>query len=250
MATPIDISEEGGVRYLHFGSEWVQGAMRIRRPVDLELAYTREMMAGLLLHPPPWPRNALLVGLGAASLARFCYHRLPGCKITVVEIEPRVVAAAQQFFKLPPEDGRFRVVIDDGAHFVLAGGQHYDYILVDGFDRHARVGALDTLPFYQACRARLSDQGLLAVNLFGHSRGFKDSLGRIASAFDNRSLALPASESGNVIALAAAGAPARTSLDELKARAQALKSATGLKLQDTLARLEQARALPDGQLVL
>jgi hypothetical protein len=43
----VDISEETGVRYLHFGSDWIQGAMRIARPWSLELAYTREMMAGL-----------------------------------------------------------------------------------------------------------------------------------------------------------------------------------------------------------
>ena len=64
----VDISEEAGVRYLHFGSDWVQGAMRIARPWSLELAYTREMMAGLLLREPPWPKNALLIGLGAGSL--------------------------------------------------------------------------------------------------------------------------------------------------------------------------------------
>ena len=34
---PVDISEEAGVRYLHFGSDWVQGAMRIARPWSLEL---------------------------------------------------------------------------------------------------------------------------------------------------------------------------------------------------------------------
>jgi spermidine synthase len=45
----IDISEEAGVRYLHFGSSWVQGAMRIARPFALELDYTREMMVPLLL---------------------------------------------------------------------------------------------------------------------------------------------------------------------------------------------------------
>ena len=41
----IEVSEEGGVRYLHFGSDWVQGAMRIQRPNALELPYTRDMMA-------------------------------------------------------------------------------------------------------------------------------------------------------------------------------------------------------------
>jgi spermidine synthase len=51
-ALNIDISEEAGVRYLHFGSSWIQGAMRIARPFALELDYTREMMVPLLLHGP------------------------------------------------------------------------------------------------------------------------------------------------------------------------------------------------------
>ncbi|HEX4943762.1 MAG TPA: spermidine synthase, partial [Usitatibacteraceae bacterium] len=33
--TSIVISEERGVRHLHFGSTWVQGAMRIARPWSL-----------------------------------------------------------------------------------------------------------------------------------------------------------------------------------------------------------------------
>ena len=82
----IEVSEKAGVRYLHFSAEWVQGAMRIQRPNALELAYTREMMAGLLLRDAPWPREVLMVGLGAGSLAKFVYHKLPGTKITVIEI--------------------------------------------------------------------------------------------------------------------------------------------------------------------
>src|SRR5574343_274341 len=79
----VDISEEAGVRYLHFGSDWVQGAMRIARPWSLELGYTREMMAGLLLRDGAhWPRNALLIGLGAGSLAKFIYRNLPDCRMT------------------------------------------------------------------------------------------------------------------------------------------------------------------------
>src|SRR4051812_10429009 len=66
MSSSIDISEQKGVRFLPFGSEWVQGAMRIARPVNLELSYTREMMAGLLMREEKlWPRRILLIGLGA-----------------------------------------------------------------------------------------------------------------------------------------------------------------------------------------
>ena len=48
MAHSIDVREEAGIRYLHFGTDWVQGAMRISRPNQLVLAYTQEMLAFLL----------------------------------------------------------------------------------------------------------------------------------------------------------------------------------------------------------
>ncbi len=94
----IDISEEAGVRYLHFSQDWIQGAMRIQRPNALELAYTREMMAGLLLRDAPWPRNALLIGLGAGSLAKFIYHKLAETRIDVVEIDSQVEIIARLHF--------------------------------------------------------------------------------------------------------------------------------------------------------
>jgi spermidine synthase len=251
MSSSIDISEEAGVRYLHFGSEWVQGAMRIRRPVDLELAYTREMMAGLLLRDTArWPRRILLIGLGAASLSKFCYWKLPQSTQQVVEINPGVVAAARQFFKLPEEDARLSIKIDDGADFICKKGPLYDYILVDGYDENARVGALDTLPFYQACHARLSESGLMSVNLFGRSRRYGPSLQRISEAFDQRCLAFPSCESGNVVAFAARGEAIDIDVASLQARVLALRSETGLDLRPTLKRLQQSSLLSEGRLRL
>ncbi len=76
--------------------------MRIARPWSLELEYTRDMMMALLLRPTPrWPRNVLLIGLGAASMTKFLYRNRPRSALTVVEIDAAVVAAATQFFKLP-----------------------------------------------------------------------------------------------------------------------------------------------------
>lgn len=251
MSTPIDISEEAGVRYLHFGSDWVQGAMRIRRPNALELAYTREMMAGLLLRDiDVWPRRILLIGLGAASLTKFVHLHCPEARIKVVEIEPAVVAAARQFFRLPEEDARFSIHIGDGAHYVLEKAASYDYILVDGYDRNARAGALDTLPFYQAARARLSAQGVLAVNLFGRAKGYKASVERVFTAFEDRAIAFPSCDSGNVVAFGAVGEPIEVPVAELRARAQTLKARTGLDLLPTVTRLEQAGSLPGGALIL
>ncbi|MBI4809415.1 MAG: fused MFS/spermidine synthase [Nitrosomonadales bacterium] len=251
MTYPIDISEEGGVRFLHFGSLWIQGAMRIARPWHLELEYTKEMMSSLLLRDEThFPRKVLLIGLGAASLTKFLYRNYPLSKLTVVEIEPRVVAAARQFFKLPDDPKRINIVIANGAQYVAENDKSWDLILVDGFDEDARPGELDTLPFYQMCRSRLSGNGIMAVNLLGRSRGFEASLDRIREAFEGRALTFPSCDSGNVIALAAAGEPVHIPLDDLKDQADSLKAETGLNLLPTLTRLEQSKSCPGGVLSL
>lgn len=247
----IQISEEAGVRYLHFSSDWVQGAMRVARPWALELDYTREMMAALLLRPESdWPRSVLLIGLGAASLTKFLYRHRPEARLTVVEIAPAVVAAARQYFRLPEEDGRLVIVIGDGADHVAATAERYDLILVDGFDADARSGRLDGLPFYRHCQACLSSAGLMAVNLLSKRRGVGDAMDRLTEAFDGRVLSFPSCDSGNVVAFAAAGAPVRHGIGELKAAARGLKAATGLNLLPTLTRLEASGHCPSGQIRL
>lgn len=243
----VDISEADGVRYLHFGSDWVQGAMRIARPWSLELSYTREMMAGLLLREPPWPRHALLIGLGAGSLAKFIYRNLPACRITAVEINPQVEFIARQYFKLPDDPLRLDVVTGCGADYVLAGERPFDLILVDGFDPEGRPGVLDSDPFYQACRARLTDNGLFGINLL-REKGFARSVDRIRAAFDGRVAVFPSNDSGNTIAFASGGNPVDVSLDQLRERAAALKKATRLDLLPTITRLQLAQPLPEGRL--
>ncbi|HWV18360.1 MAG TPA: fused MFS/spermidine synthase [Rhodocyclaceae bacterium] len=236
----IDISEEAGVRYLHFGSDWVQGAMRIARPWSLELDYTREMMTALLLRPEQsWPRKVLQIGLGAASVTKFLYRHRPDCKITVVEIDPAVVPTAYQYFKLPDDPQRIHIEIADGADFVIANKGKYDLILVDGFDSNARAGRLDSLPFYLDCKSRLTRDGIMAVNLLSRSRKFKASVQRLGEAFDGRALAFPSCDSGNAIAFAANGHAVEQTLDELKESARELKTASGLNLLPTITRIER-----------
>ena len=90
----ITFSEQDGIRFLHFGSRWVQGAMRLSDPVSLELAYVKDMMAWLLfLEPPP---RILQLGLGAGSLTKFCHRHCRGSEITVVEMSRVVIEAAHR----------------------------------------------------------------------------------------------------------------------------------------------------------
>ncbi len=269
---PILISEEAGVRYLHLGSDWIQGAMRIRRPWDLELAYTQEMMAGLLLREPPWPKNALLVGLGAGSLTKFIWRYLPQTQCTVVEINAHMPAFARENFDVPDDPRRIKIIIDDGVAYMAEGvvessldgnsddsgtvfsalpdTERFDAIMVDGFDHRARPGKLDSLDFYRHCRARLTDEGLFCVNLLGHQRGFKASTARINKAFSGRSLIFPSCDSGNTIAFATGGAPVSVDIPELRVRAAAVKRQTGLNLNPAITRIQFTKILPEGMLEL
>src|ERR1043165_3440037 len=92
----VYVSERHGVRSLHIGTDTIQSSMRLARPNDLELSYTRSMMGFLLFAPPP--KAVLMIGLGGGSLAKFVYHRLPGTCSRVIEVNPRVAEIARFSF--------------------------------------------------------------------------------------------------------------------------------------------------------
>ena len=234
----IEVSEERGVRYLHFGSELVQGAMRIARPWALELEYTRELMLPLLIRDDAgYPSSVLQIGLGAASVTRFLHRHRPQARVTVVEIDPRVVATAREFFKMPEESERLRVVVGDGHEFLSAHRGRFDLIVVDGFDEKGRTGSLETVEFYSSCRAHLTTRGVVSANLLTRRRGIAASEARMREVFGKNVLVLPPPEAGNTVALMATHPPIDDSLEELRRRAEELRRASGLNLLPALSRL-------------
>jgi spermidine synthase len=205
---PIELSEQDGVRYLHFGTRWIQGAMRLRRPFDLELDYVRHMMAWLLFMEPP--ERVLQLGLGAAALTKWCWDRLPGTEVTVVESSAAVIGAGHRHFALPAPDARLDVVHLDAGAYVADRRIHgrFGVVQVDLYDRDARGPVLDSTDFYRDCRRCIAAPGMLVVNLFGSDHGsFERSRRRIADTFDDRLLVLPPVEAGNMVLLAFAGPP-------------------------------------------
>lgn len=243
----VEVSEEAGVRRLHFGSEWIQGAMRVARPWSLELDYTREMMAPLLMRAESWPRTVLIIGMGAGSVLKFLYRHRPQAHLTVVEINPEVVPVAHAAFRVPQDPQRITMHLADGAQFVNEASQQddsadcrYDLIMVDGYDAQARAGALDTEAFYQQARQCLAPEGVLVANLFGRAKGFAGSVARLQAAFDEQALVFPSCDSGNAVALAKTDTSAWPNAQELRDAAVILREQTGLNLLPTISRLEKA----------
>ncbi len=232
MPVPITLSEESGIRYLHFGSPWIQGAMRIARPDELVLEYVRQMMGWLLFLEPP--ARLLQLGLGAGSLTRFSLRHFPRSEVTAVDVSDEAIETARQWFALPQANPRLRVVRADALEFVerAAARTRYGVIQVDLYDMHARGPAIESLRFYRACREALTEPGVCVINLFGRHASFERNLRRIERAFEGRVLALPAIAEGNQVVFAFAGPALTVRWSLLLARGRLLRGRLGLPAED------------------
>lgn len=237
---PVEISEKGGIRFMHLGGHAVQSAMRMRDPWALELEYTRAMLAFLLFAPEA--RDIALIGLGGGSIAKFIHRRLPECCLTALEINPDVVAAARGYFFLPPDDERLQVRVADGAEYVGQQMASLDVLLVDGYDAKRIVEALASPPFYRACREALRPGGVAIFNLWGSDQYFDTYMQRIDAAFDQRTLILPAEQKGNIQVFAFKPPLPNVGFSFLSAQAKDWETRLGLEFTRFLARMRSVNA--------
>ncbi|MFZ4481158.1 MAG: spermidine synthase [Rhodoferax sp.] len=227
----VNFSDEGPLRHLHLGTEWIQGTMVLDAPTALFHEYIQRMMAWLLFVEPDsvGARRAMQLGLGAGSLTKFCHKELR-MKTIAVELNPRVLVACRGWFKLPAESTRLQVVLADAA-LEIEDAKWWgtvDALQVDLYDHEAATPVLDSLPFYASCRRLLTAEGCMTVNLFGRSSSFARSVEKISAAFGADAVwAFKPTREGNTVVLAqrSAGRPRR---ELLLQRAQTIQERWGL----------------------
>src|SRR5260370_30438842 len=113
--------ENRQTRSLCFGIDGaVQSEMWLDDPESLVSAYTRKMMGVLLFRRRP--REVLMIGLGGGSLSQFCHRHLPSARMTVIEIDPGVVAL-RSHFQIPPDVSPLHAIYCAGSARVPAMGQ-------------------------------------------------------------------------------------------------------------------------------
>lgn len=223
----VSVSDDGEVRHLHLGTPWIQGSMRVAEPFEIELQYVQRMMAWLLFVEPAsvTKRHAMQLGLGAGAITKFCHKKLRLCT-TAIELNPQVLAVCRQWFKLPPDGPKLRVVLADAAEEIrnpMWLGT-VDALAVDLYDHEAAAPVLDSPDFYADCRALLTEDGCMTVNLFGRASSFERSLKSMASAFGEDALwAFKPTREGNTVVLAQR-TPSRPKRTELAARAEAIQA--------------------------
>jgi spermidine synthase len=203
---PATITEFQGVRSLHLGTSWVQGAMRLSRPDAIELEYVQMMMMWMLFVPQP--RRIAQLGLGSAALTRFCHQKFPEARVTAAELNPNVIAMCHAHFGLPPNDARLDVREMDALDFVMDEANHgtVDVLQVDLYDEEARGPVLDTPEFYQACADCLAPNGVMTANVFGEVGNYDKNLEAMEHAFD-AVVWLPEVHDANIVVIAFKQAP-------------------------------------------
>jgi spermidine synthase len=196
------VHEDGASKSLHFTLGELQSRMLTRRPCYLDVDYTRTMMGFLLFRPAP--PHIGMIGLGGGSLAKFCYRQLPASRMTVLEINPHVMALRREF-QVPDDDARFQVIAADGALFLQTETPDFDVLLVDGFDQDGQPAALCSQRFYDDCFAALSADGVLVVNLHYDHPDYPVFADRISRSFGGNAVEVLAVEKSNSIVFASRG---------------------------------------------
>lgn len=224
------VIDHGDTKALHFDGRCVQSSMRVDDPNTLAFGYTRTMMGFLLFQPAPL--DILIVGLGGGSLSKYCYHELPDCTVTTVEISAAVIGLRDQF-AIPADNERFRVVQADAALYMRNQQATADVILLDGYDPYGLPDALTSQLFYSACFQALRPGGVLAANLWGADIQLRACFARIRHSFEQRLLSAKSETSNNQIAF---GLKQVALLDwcALQVRARYLQRETGLNFTDML----------------
>lgn len=196
------VQNSGTRRTLHFTQQEIQSSMSVLNPDALEIEYTRMMMGFVLFKPEP--AHILMVGLGGGSLPKFCHRYLAGARISVVEIDPAVIALRDAFM-VPPDSDRFQVIHADAAEHLRAVSDQADVIFLDGFVAGGIPDALCSAEFYADCYRALRDDGILVINFHVNHPNHHDYLDRVRASFGSSMFEVVDDDMTNSIVFACKG---------------------------------------------
>lgn len=130
--------------------------------------YTDEFALGAALVSP---QKMLALGMGAGGGIASTIAVAPEIEIDAVEIDPKVVEAAVNFFGLPIDRKNLFVHVADARPWLASHSQRYDLIQVDLYQGGPYIPFyLVTGEFFGEIRSRLTDGGLLMMNVYDTSK--------------------------------------------------------------------------------
>lgn len=224
----ILVRETGGVRFLQLNdSRYSQTTEKIGSVTSG--FYLDQFALGPLLVPA---KNLLVLGMAAGGSIQVTRAVNPSIEVDAVEIDPKVVELAGEFFALPLHDSRLHVHVADARPWLAQQTQRWDLVHVDLFQSGPWVPFyLTTVEFFQLVRSRMTDDGLLMVNVLDKGKS-EDLLAAMGATLRQvfPSVEALSTEKGNYILFAF---PQKKSLRDTAAK---LQTAQGPQWATQLAR--------------
>lgn len=115
---------------------------------------------------PRKSKNILIIGGGDYGIANMLIRRDSNTKITIVEIDEKVVQVCKKYFpkhfKLNTKQSKnIRLIIDDGMVFLKSNLTKYDCIIIDSTDPVGLAKKLFSKKFVKLCNTSLKKGGTL-----------------------------------------------------------------------------------------
>jgi len=239
-------------------SDFVQSQLDFNDPLNLISPYSQAMLLSLVWQPQP--KRIYCAGFAGGRIPTVLHHYFPQVQIECTEIEPLLIEIAKDFFDVP-FDERFKVILQDGRDYLANQNPdvRYDIIFTDTIIGNGYTPyRLATQEFYQLCQTHLSENGVLAVNLFQRERFYADKVKTIQAVFAQVYLCPLAV--GNTVVLATNSPPLQ--LPEILERIQGLQKdyhfafplsesavqvKIGSQLIECIPQLDKAKVLVDNQ---
>lgn len=163
----ILVRDEGNARILYFDDDQ-QTTMDLRNVWTGGFEYTDYFHLPMLLDPTI--RKVLCIGLGGGTGPKSFLDTYGNINVQVVEIDPKVVAVAKEYFSLP-SDPRLKITVADGRTFLQRTRGKYGAIIMDAYASGPNGAYLPyhlaTKEFFDIAYNKLEDGGSLVYNIIG-----------------------------------------------------------------------------------
>jgi spermidine synthase len=151
LATTVTVEEESGVRWIKVNGK-IDGSSHGDMPTQ-----TLSGLLPMLVHPSP--KDVAVIGCGTCVTVGAALDANPE-SLTLIELEPKVVDAAHEFFAAqngsPRDDRRVTVVADDGRNYLRRTPRSFDVIISEPSNPWMTgASSLFTAEFFTIAEARM-----------------------------------------------------------------------------------------------
>ncbi len=159
-------------RYLQLDTTTEGG--QIRESGEIVLEYQNYWMLAMPLGDGL--ERAAFLGAGAFAMPQHLARHWPKARVDVVEIDPEVVEAGYDYFRLGEYENVSAHAMD-ARRFLATVPEKYDFIFGDAYNGVRYIPAhLTTVEFFETVRGALSEDGVFVLNIISGVTGERAAL--------------------------------------------------------------------------